>query len=47
MSKDTVLQGIMDSFFGDIALDEKARNKALFDVSKSLSEPEEARTANP
>ncbi|WP_423787270.1 peptidylprolyl isomerase [Klebsiella michiganensis] len=33
-SKDTVLQGIMDSFSGDIALDEKARNKALFDVSK-------------
>ena len=35
-SKDTVLQGIMDSFSGDIALDEKARNKALFDVSKKV-----------
>ncbi|WP_204348623.1 FKBP-type peptidyl-prolyl cis-trans isomerase N-terminal domain-containing protein, partial [Klebsiella pneumoniae] len=33
---DTVLQGIMDSFSGDIALDEKARNKALFDVSKKV-----------
>lgn len=26
----------MDSFSGDIALDEKARNKALFDVSKKV-----------
>ena len=36
MSKDTVLQGIQDSFSGNIALDEKARNKALFDVSKKV-----------
>ncbi|MDD9652008.1 FKBP-type peptidyl-prolyl cis-trans isomerase N-terminal domain-containing protein [Klebsiella pasteurii] len=36
MSKDTVLQGIQDSFSGNIALDEKARNKALFDVSKEV-----------
>lgn len=36
ISKDTVLQGILDSFSGDIALDEKARNKALFDVSKKV-----------
>ncbi|EKZ9478816.1 FKBP-type peptidyl-prolyl cis-trans isomerase [Klebsiella oxytoca] len=36
ISKDTVLQGILDSFSGKIALDEKARNKALFDVSKKV-----------
>ncbi|MDX7162682.1 FKBP-type peptidyl-prolyl cis-trans isomerase N-terminal domain-containing protein, partial [Klebsiella pasteurii] len=36
MSKDTVLQCIQDSFSGNIALDEKARNTALFDVSKEV-----------
>lgn len=38
ISKDTVLQGILDSFSGKIALDEKARNKALVRcVEKGLS----------
>lgn len=36
ISKDTVLQGILDSFSGKIALDDKVRNKALFDVSKKV-----------
>jgi FKBP-type peptidyl-prolyl cis-trans isomerase len=36
INKDTVLQGILDSFSGEIALDEKVRNKALFDVSKKV-----------
>ncbi len=36
ISKDTVLQGILDAFAGKIALDEKVRNKALFDVSKKV-----------
>ncbi|MEE7535949.1 FKBP-type peptidyl-prolyl cis-trans isomerase, partial [Klebsiella huaxiensis] len=36
INKDTVLQGILDSFSGNILLDEKVRNKALFDVSKEV-----------
>lgn len=36
VSQDVVLQGIVDSFSGKIALDEKVRNKALFDVSKKV-----------
>lgn len=36
VSKDTVLKGIQDTFSGTIALDEKVRNKALFNVSKKV-----------
>lgn len=36
IDKNTVLQGILDSFSGKIAIDEKTRNKALFDVSKKV-----------
>ncbi|PXW48487.1 FKBP-type peptidyl-prolyl cis-trans isomerase [Klebsiella oxytoca] len=36
IDKDTVLQGILDSFSGEIAIDEKTRNKALFDASKKV-----------
>lgn len=36
IDKNTVLQGILDSFSGKIAIDEKTRNKALFDASKKV-----------
>ncbi|WP_434586339.1 FKBP-type peptidyl-prolyl cis-trans isomerase [Klebsiella sp. R390] len=36
INQSIVLQGIMDTFSGKIALDETERNKALFDVSNKL-----------